>query len=287
MPLSFPLPFSFLLSHSFTMAPGPLNLLSSGRSQSFDYQQLTPRTPHSRSGRAEEAITEVDLDEDAGNFASYRQQQAEPLLMSSASSSFPSSGYRSRGDDFDPTAKPKSKVWKNLQRKFVPNNTALVVGAILAGILFSLVVVSLTKPDALDHAVGYVASLTPSGTPVATDIVAALPKPTYVDTIPPVGHAISYENYTRFPLTGNEYRHECAKIMGGKFLHHGAYWDEPQGGTMDVIHHDDVTDYHMPEGGRTRVCSKTITYQLDGSVGLVADLALMAQAAALAKEVCT
>lgn len=54
---------------------------------------------------------------------------------------------------------------------------------------------------------------------------------------------------------------------------------------MDVSHHDDVTDYHLPEGETTTACSKTITYQLDGTVGLTADLALMAQAAALAREV--
>lgn len=55
---------------------------------------------------------------------------------------------------------------------------------------------------------------------------------------------------------------------------------------MDVKHHDDVTNYHLPEGLRSKVCQKTITYQLDGHVGLLADLALMAQAAAHAREVC-
>ncbi|CAL1694604.1 unnamed protein product [Somion occarium] len=53
---------------------------------------------------------------------------------------------------------------------------------------------------------------------------------------------------------------------------------------MDVIHHDDVTDYQLPEHEPTRVCSKTITYQLDGHVGLLADLSLMAQVAGLARE---
>lgn len=54
---------------------------------------------------------------------------------------------------------------------------------------------------------------------------------------------------------------------------------------MDVIHHDDMTDYRLPEAEKTKVCSKTITYQLDGTVGLAADLALMAQVAGLAREV--
>lgn len=70
-------------------------------------------------------------------------------------------------------------------------------------------------------------------------------------------------------------------------MHHLGYWVTPEHGIMDVAHHDDVTDYHLPEGERTTVCSSTVTYQLDGHVGLVAELALMAQAAALAREVRT
>ena len=58
-------------------------------------------------------------------------------------------------------------------------------------------------------------------------------------------------------------------------------------GEEDVVHHDEVDPgpYPAPEGLPTRICSKTITYMLDGHVGLLADLALMAQAAALAREV--
>ncbi len=72
------------------MAPSQLNLFASGRPQASDYRDIVPRTPHSRSGRAEEAITEADADdEDDASYASYRQQQAEPLLVSSASATFP------------------------------------------------------------------------------------------------------------------------------------------------------------------------------------------------------
>ena len=276
--------FSSLLA---TMAPGRLNFLASGRPTSSDYSQLTPRTPHSRSGHAEEAITEADIDEDAGAYASYRQQQSEPLLVSSADTSFPVAGYRSRGDDHNAPTKPSAAQWrKHLTSKGILNNTPLVVGTVLAGILFSLIVVSLKKPDALDAAVGYVVSSIPSGKakPLG-DAAAPLPTPSYVDTVPPPGHKISYENHTHFPLAGTEYRDECNKLMAGKFMHHAGYWIPPPGGPMDVSHHDDVTDYHLPEGERTKVCSKTLTYQLDGTVGLTADLALMAQAAALAREV--
>jgi hypothetical protein len=68
-------------------------------------------------------------------------------------------------------------------------------------------------------------------------------------------------------------------------MSHGKYWEPHEMGVMDVVHHDDKHDYKLPEGQRTAVCSSTITYMLDGQVGLLADLALMAQAAALAREV--
>ncbi|KAJ3518015.1 hypothetical protein NLJ89_g137 [Agrocybe chaxingu] len=57
---------------------------------------------------------------------------------------------------------------------------------------------------------------------------------------------------------------------------HGDYWEISSMGNMDVQHPEqDEID---------AVCSSTITYMLDGTAGLAADLALMAQAAALARE---
>jgi hypothetical protein len=55
-------------------------------------------------------------------------------------------------------------------------------------------------------------------------------------------------------------------------------------GVLDVAHHD---DNKVAQGQRMAVCTSTITYMLDGEVGLLADLALMAQTAALAREVGT
>ncbi|EEB92437.1 hypothetical protein MPER_09052 [Moniliophthora perniciosa FA553] len=69
---------------------------------------------------------------------------------------------------------------------------------------------------------------------------------------------------------------ECAEVMGG-FHHHGGYWEPDPMGTMDVVHADE-------EDETSEICPSTITYMLSGRVGLVADLALMAQAAALARE---
>jgi hypothetical protein len=89
---------------------------------------------------------------------------------------------------------------------------------------------------------------------------------------------MSYENYTKFPLLGSEYLHECQKVMSG-FMSHGEYWEQGHnhaGAPMDVDHFDEPND---------NICNSTITYMLDGNVGLAADLALMAQAAALAREV--
>lgn len=269
------------------MAPSQLNFFASGRPQSSDYHDIVPRTPHSRSGHAEEAVTQADLDdEDAAAFATYRQQQSEPLLVSSASPTFPSSGYRSRGDDHDNT-RSRSTWRKHFSPQIIFHNAPLVVGAVVASLLFSIVIVSLKHPDKLDDLVGYVAPPSSSSGAHVEDAAVVpppIPTPTYVDTMPPPGHLISYENYTQFPLTGSQYGHECDKMMGG-LMHHAGYWKAPAHGVMDVMHHDDVTDYHLPEGERTRVCTKTITYQLDGHVGLVADLALIAQAAALAREV--
>ncbi|KAJ3552115.1 hypothetical protein NM688_g4324 [Phlebia brevispora] len=258
------------------MSPPQLNFFASGRPQASEYQYIVPRTPHSRSGHAEEAITE----------------QSEPLLVSSASATFPSVGYRSRGDDHNdgPGRKAGTSWRKHLSLQRIWQNAPIAVGSIVAGILLSLIVVSFKKPGELDELVGYVATESTSDRLqddlVQTPTMAPYhgPTPTFVDTIPSPGYLISYENYTHFPLTGTQYAHECAKLVGGKFMHHGSYWSVPAHGVMDVKHHDDVTDYHLPEGERTKVCSKTITYQLDGHVGLAADLALMAQAAALARE---
>ncbi|KAJ2918427.1 hypothetical protein MD484_g2011, partial [Candolleomyces efflorescens] len=62
------------------------------------------------------------------------------------------------------------------------------------------------------------------------------------------------------------------------FMSHSGYWEQGHnhaGAPMDVDHIDEPSD---------KICNSTITYMLDGNVGLAADLALMAQAAALARE---
>jgi len=85
-------------------------------------------------------------------------------------------------------------------------------------------------------------------------------------------HSIAYSNYTHFPLTSLQYAGECWKLNQEPHSH-GAFWDAGIHGVQDVSHNDS-----------RGTCSSSITYMLDGEVGLVADLALMAQVAGLARS---
>ncbi|KAA1471440.1 hypothetical protein DENSPDRAFT_837431 [Dentipellis sp. KUC8613] len=161
-------------------------------------------------------------------------------------------------------------------------NIGLVLGSMLAVVLFLLIIVSYKRPEALLKVIGNstieaTGSVAPSQSAKQDDVTPSTPLPLSVSH--PAMHndsIISYENYTRFPLLPTEYRSECWKIP----MHHDYYWS----GHKDVIHHDIVNPDKLPEGERTQICSRTITYMLDGHVGLLADLALMAQAAAMARE---
>ncbi|TBU62547.1 hypothetical protein BD310DRAFT_918640 [Dichomitus squalens] len=268
----------------------PPDIFVTGRPSHSDYRLLTPRTPHSRAGRAEEGFTDFELqayqDDESNGWKEQQQQQSQPLL---------SPGYRSRGDG-DAAAKGTETRSVHYWIQLALSKLPLVGGVFLAFMLLAFIVVALTSPGKLDSTF-----LAPPGEFMETidgDLVASTfkePSPfssasgtAPVPTASTPSHSephvqlISYENYTQFPLTGNQYRAECNKLMGG-FMSHGEYWQSLHG-EMDVEHHDDNTNYHLPEGGFTKVCSKTITYLLDGHVGLVADLALMAQAAAMARE---
>ncbi|KAH9996517.1 hypothetical protein BJV77DRAFT_1059344 [Russula vinacea] len=223
--------------------------------------QLTPRTPHSRSGRAEEAFTEIELEQYGdGDYREHvHEQQREPLLASSASASFPPTGYRARGDD-DLDTQRKSRGPRIVMQWLIAN-CGLALGSALALALLLAAGLSYKHPDILLSASGIAPS--PIPTPQQDDTPPLHPE-----------NIISYENYTRFPLDPLEYKTECHNLM--------EYWS----GEKDVVHHDQVDPgkYPAPEGLPTRICSKTITYMLDGHVGLLADLALMAQAAGLARE---
>ncbi|KAH9082280.1 hypothetical protein EDB83DRAFT_2503367 [Lactarius deliciosus] len=229
------------------------------------------RTPHSRAGRAEEAFTEHEMDQFGdGDYREYTQQQSEPLLTSSASATFPPSGYRARGDD-DRDTGTEGRNCRDISRWLVLNS-GLILGSGLAVVLFLMIILSYKHPDVLLSAIGVVES---AASPTAT-------APKQDDTHPlDTELIISYENYTRFPLDPIEYKAECHKLMG-EVVGPTEFWS----GQKDVIHHKaNQGKYPVAEGLPTQTCSKTITYMLDGHVGLLADLALMAQAAGLARQV--
>ncbi|EJU02828.1 hypothetical protein DACRYDRAFT_65986 [Dacryopinax primogenitus] len=69
-----------------------------------------------------------------------------------------------------------------------------------------------------------------------------------------------------------EYAAECWKL-NQKPHDHGDYWAPDHHGVHDVIHYDSPN-----------ICSSSITYMPDGEIGLVADLALIAQLAGMARE---
>ncbi|KAJ7103189.1 hypothetical protein B0H15DRAFT_198944 [Mycena belliarum] len=221
--------------------------------------QLTPRTPHSRAGRAEEAYSAAELEQIDfdGDYNSVIQQQNVPLLSSSASDSFPQVGYRSRGDDYE--SKDKSI---GLGADKIIARLPLALYSSVAAVLLVLVFFSLREPEALRKYVGAT-----SGAPIASTANITL---------------ISYENYTSFPLDPIEYRAECIKLNTGLMKPY-PYWDAVLQGARDVLHHDEQPGYEPPPG-EPPVCTRTITYQLDGWAGLTVDLALIAQAAALARE---
>lgn len=271
----------------FMARPRPLQL-ASGTPKSSDYQSLTPRTPHSRAGRAEEAFSDIeltDIHEAEEDYQSPQQQQSKPLLTSSRD------GYRSRGDEYDERhrAGMGQKRWTFAR---MVSLLPLVLGALTGLLLLFLIFASFQRPDTLHKIVG---AIPPSEEAIdveqpaaqqADPVVSPVPSPP-ISTAQPsqhansttthtvnLGNAISYENYSTFPLKPDEYRAECSKHNSGFMKHFGGFWDVPMHGPVDVAHEEN-----------DKVCKSTITYMLDGKVGLLADLALMAQVAAMAREV--
>ncbi|KAJ7204366.1 hypothetical protein GGX14DRAFT_698778 [Mycena pura] len=268
--------------------PEPLSNTSNSYPR-FD-TQLTPRTPHSRAGRAEEAYTaaeleQIDFDGD-DDYGSIAQQQNAPLLSSSASDSFPQVGYRSRGDDYDESTARKEKR-PGLTADKIISRLPLALYSSVAAVLLVLVFFSLREPEVLKK---YVGATDASDVPTSDFEPAPTAAVDLEPIVPGVAHAhmhmpdgvelVSYENYTNFPLDPIEYRDECIKLTSGPMPPHPYWVSRP---LRDVPHIDEQLGYELPPG-EAPVCNRTITYQLDGWAGLISDLALIAQAAALARE---
>ena len=256
--------------------PPPLAGVVSARRSPADYSQLTPRTPHLRPGRAEEGYTEIELVQVTDYDHDHEEpdeQQTTALLSSFANDNSPPSRDRNRVDESGigtriTRGKDKSVLGTVLSR------LPLIAGVLLAGLLLALAILSFRSPVALPRFFGV----------SVTNKMPSNPLKSEPPTPPPPHNVLSYENYTTFPLLPSEYRSECYKLHTG-YMSHGDYWEADRTGVLDVVHQNGKHDHQLPEGQPTAVCTSTITYMLDGEVGLLADLALMAQAAALAREV--
>ena len=213
---------------------------------------LTPRTPFSRAGRAENAMERARLnidDDDLDYAADSRQHQQAPLLKSSADDSFPHRrNLKSKAG--------RGLSLRNINWTAVRRHGPLVAGITTAVLLLFMVLMSVDTPEQLHT---YLHGAPTPFKNITYDI-------------------ISHDDYTYFPLSPVEYRDECMNFqlqMTG--IHR--YWWTPEEGSADVLH---------DESERTKnVCKSSITYQFDGEVGLAADLALIAQAAGFAREVST
>ena len=247
--------------------PRPRPLTNVASAVPYTSEQLTPRTPHnvnngSRTSRAEQGFAKLQLSE--ANDDEYDEQntlQSAPLLASSSTARFSIRSSRGRASPATKNATQRNIMMLHPTQilSVAVSRLPLAFGIFMGGVLLILIVLSFTRPEALHR---YVGAKAPSTTPTTSPS-------------PPESKAnfLSYENYTTFPLHTQEYLLECAKQHQG-YMAHGDYWDISPMGALDVKH---VTD--------KSICSSTITYMLDGTVGLSADLALLSQAAALAHEV--
>ncbi|KAF7302695.1 hypothetical protein HMN09_00904300 [Mycena chlorophos] len=285
----------------------PTPVSTNQRYSRFEDQQLTPRTPHSRAGRAEEAFTAAELEQvhfdDDDDYNSIIQQQNAPLLASSASDSFPPPrqvGYRSRGDDYEERMAAAAAASKRKLMDKIMARLPLAVYSSVAAVLLVLVVVSLREPEVLKQYVGVPvangtasAAVASASVGVAVDLesvsasapapsatVASAPSHVHGGSVPNGITRISYENHTTFPLDPIEYRAQCIAVTPPVMIMH-PYWLPHE--LMDTVHIDEQPGYTLKDG-EAPICNRTITYQLDGWAGLLVDLGLIAQFAALAKE---
>jgi hypothetical protein len=259
--------------------PAPLAIFHNGHQTRTEYQSLTPRTPHSRHGHTDTSRTSIELEstnaDDVTEEIDHAGSQRVPLLGVH-------SDVELRDNPYFNWESSRSSHHRAV--RLVLTSFPLWGGILLAGFLLFLVFISLKRPHTLPNATG-----------AKNETEAAQYEPTLAQSNVSAGtdthdedeNFISYENYTQFPLLPTEYRNECAKMYTGYMHGHGTYWAPMAGMPTDVPHpepEDTGVHYPVAEDETIAVCSSTITYMLDGHVGLMADLALMAQVAALARE---
>jgi hypothetical protein len=161
--------------------------------------------------------------------------------------------HSSHSGDFRPAVKSAKKEYHREPLSRI-SRLLLTGGILLAAFLLLLIVISWTRPDSLHRYLGIDLSTLGGFQPQ----LATWNEP---------------GNVPKRPL---EYFEECNKMMSN-FMSHGKYWGEMKGAEG----HGQAHEVKQEEG----VCSGSMTYMLDGRVGLAADLAIMAQVAAMAREV--
>lgn len=228
-----------------------------------EHLQLTPRTPKtprtlrsasgSQTSRFEEEfpLTEADADDLDANHT----LQSAPLLTLSSTARLFENGSRKRKPSAGERDGGKNQISRSLWA--AASVAPLAVGILTSGILLLMLVLSLTRPESLHRYLG----------------MKSTPGPSNVPSPKHAGHNV-HGQLSIPPLHPIEYLKVCTQLKES-YVRHGDYWD-----------YDLAPDAHQkPNNKPSTVCTRTITYMLDGTVGLTADLALMAQAAALAREV--
>jgi hypothetical protein len=185
--------------------------------------------------------------------------QEEPLLRTSDLDATSASAHQQLSDDEDDRSKEKLRksTYLQLTVEQVKRNPALLA-VLVIGLLLLVTVASSYNPTSMIK--------NPSTSSLHQGQMPEI-------TFPSPENTIDYSNYTTFPLNPLQYAAECWKLHQGLVRHMG-YWTVPGKGFMDVPHRFFPT-----------TCNSTITYQFDQYSGLFAQLALLAQVAALAREV--
>ncbi|KAF8492667.1 hypothetical protein JB92DRAFT_3002176, partial [Gautieria morchelliformis] len=240
---------------------------------------LTPRTPYSRlTANAEEGRSrrlapaipvneDIAEDEDVGNLdeIDLLQSQSHPLLHSSTSESFPMGNGRRRSG-----SRKKGRIWRMIRERMLQDRLpiGLIVGSAVAFLLLFLIVLSIRRPDTLLDYMGV------NATAIAFESLDEESKARF-NSSTVIDYAAS--GYTSYPLTTEQYLDECWKVTNDPRMRvYTSYWSASPGAELDVLHKKSTPSQST--------CTSTITYLLDGSVGLMADLAILAQVAIFARE---
>ncbi|KIJ33175.1 hypothetical protein M422DRAFT_35556 [Sphaerobolus stellatus SS14] len=254
-----------------------------------DSASLTPRTPYSQSAQAEEGRTgsrrngpvipvnetiNEDEDNEEMDEIDLLQTQSHPLLHRSTTESRSRYGSDStenagRSGNWKRGGKTflfLKNIWRQAGKRGIP--IGLILGCGAAALLLLLIVMSVKRPDTL---------MSYAGVNTTAILLESLDEESRVRFNGSTVIDYGASNYTSFPLTTDQYVSQCWKVIGDpRMKYHVEYWATRPGADLDVL--------HLKSTSTPKTCSSSITYILDGSVGLFADLGHLAQVAAFARE---